>query len=396
MNLSQSKKFDYVTEPTGAWFSFTEGQTNYKVFRKKIEALQYATANKQIVGFYFHNAVWDNFDKTTLGKNSLTGLYAERARQLRDKYNYLVLHYSGGSDSHNILHTFLSNKIKLDEITVRWPKHWIDGKFYTANREDTSAKNAPSEFDYTIKPTLEFLKANHPEIKINIVDFTDNIHSMINASTLENRISIINSSRCALGSVTMRLDPMIDRNMVSVNTNNVGHIFGIEKPTLFLKENKLYFYFSDVAFDSTSMEEGTNVEPFYWSGDLPQLAMEQIFQVGLFFKNNKQYLHLLNSPGKQVNQVTTEFNLQQNLIKHVLYKHSWDFNKFQVDKPNVDRSDWYSWIHTNPELSKLNDIFDGVMRDITSDIDERFLINLNKTPLLSPRLTKLFYLMDLD
>jgi hypothetical protein len=381
---------------TGFWFAVDSTGPKYTPFTNKIAALQYATANKQQIGFYFYNTIWENFDKSTLGKTSLTYLYAERARQLRDKYNYLVLHYSGGSDSHNILHTFLQNNIKLDEITVRWPKHWIDGKFYTPNRLDTSAKNAPSEFNYTIEPTLKYLQQHHPEIKINIVDFTENIQSMINVSTLENRISILNSSRCALASVTQRLDLNVNRNMSSVNDNNIGHIFGVEKPSLYVEDNRLYFYFSDVAFDTISMDAETNVEPFYWSGEFPQLTMEQIYQVGLFFKNNKQYIHLLNSPGKQVNQITADVNLQQNLIKNVLYKHSWDFSKFQVDKPNVDRSDWHSWIHESPELSKLTEIFDGVMRDITSDVDTSFLINTDKTPLLAPRRSKLFYLFDLD
>jgi hypothetical protein len=381
--------------PAGCWV-VVDSNGRLHPFKNKIAALRHATTKKQDVGFYFYNTTWDNFDKSTLGKTSLPCLYAERARQLRDKYDYLVLHYSGGSDSHNVLHTFLNNDIKLDEITIRWPKHWLDGKFYTPNNLDTSAKNAPSEFNYTIKPTLEYLKQYHPEIKINIVDFTNNIYSMISTSTLENRISSINSSRCALSSITQRLDPTVDRNMISTNISNVGHIFGIEKPTLYFKENSLYFYFSDVAFDTASMEEGINVEPFYWSGEFPLLTMEQIYQVGLFFKNNKQYLPLLNSPGKQVNQVTSDLNLQQNLIKHILYNHSWDFKKFQVNKPNVDRSDWHSWIHTSNELTKLNQIFDGVMRDMTDDIDDVFLINADKTPLLAPRMTKLFYLFDLD
>ena len=106
-------------------------------------------------------------------------MYVERCNQLRDKYDYLVLHYSGGSDSHNILHTFLTNNIKLDEISIRWPKHWLDGKFYNVNNIDKSAKNAPSEFNYTIKPTLEYLQKHHPDIKINIVDFTEDRKSVV-------------------------------------------------------------------------------------------------------------------------------------------------------------------------------------------------------------------------
>jgi hypothetical protein len=382
--------------PTGLWVAIDSTGHTHTPFTNKIAALQYATANNQEVRFYFHNTVWDNFDKLTLGKTSLTYLYAERARQLRDKYDYLVLHYSGGADSHNILHTFLTNNIKLDEVTIRWPKHWLDGKFYTANNVDTSAKNAPSEFNYTIQPTLEYLKKHHPSIKINIVDFTEGLHDFINNNNIEKRILDANLSRNALGSLVQRLNADLDRKAASTSIDNIGHIFGVDKPSIFLQDNNLYFYFNDISFEPVRMGKDINVEPFYWTRDLPLLTMEQIYQVGKFFKENKQFLPLLNTPGKTVAQINVEYNLQQNLIKNVLYKHSWDFSKFQVDKPNVDRSDWYSWAHSSSELDQLNKIFDSVMRDITTGIDEKHLISTDKTPLFGVRRTKLFHLMSLD
>ncbi len=381
---------------TGYWLVSDNEFKNQKFFKTKHLALEHATKLKHNVSFYFHNNIWESFDRTKLGKQNLTTLYSERARQLRDKYDYLVLHYSGGSDSHNVLHTFLTNNIKLDEISIRWPKHWLDGKFYDVNNVDTSAKNAPSEFNYTIKPTLEYLSKHHPNIKINIVDFTENLHILTNQDYIEKRILTINSSRSAMSSIVQRLDANTDRKMASVSKDNVGHIFGIEKPSLQYQDNNLYFYFSDVSFDTISMERGMNAEPFYWTSELPELAMEQIYQAGLFFKNNRQYLNLLNSPNKSTVQVTRDYNLQQNILKNILYKQSWDFSKFQVDKPNIDRSDWHSWIHDTPELTELNKIYDNAMSNITSGIDNRFLINTDKTPLFATFRTKLFQLMSLD
>jgi hypothetical protein len=389
MNLNKQSK-------TGYWIVSDSASSGPKSFRSKLQALEHATAINQDIGFYFYNSVWENFDKSTLGKTSLTSLYAERARQLRDQYDYLVLHYSGGADSHNILHTFLTNNIKLDEVTVRWPKHWLDGKFYNANNKDTSARNAPSEFNYTIQPTLDYLRTHHPDIKINIVDFTVNLHDFITHDNIEKRILSTNLSRNAMGSVVMRLNADTDRKVASTRIDNVGHIFGIDKPVLYLQDNNLYFYFNDISFENVRMEQDINVEPFYWTDELPLLHMEQLYQTGLFFKQNKQFLHLLNAPGKGPNQVNTEFNLQQNLIKSIIYKESWDLSKFQVDKPNVDRSDWYSWAHEASELEPLNKIFRNVMSDITSGINERFLIPDASTPMLAARRTKLFHLMSLD
>ena len=40
------------------------------------------------------------------------------ALKLREKYKYLRLWYSGGSDSQTVLNTFVDNKIHLDEIAI--------------------------------------------------------------------------------------------------------------------------------------------------------------------------------------------------------------------------------------------------------------------------------------
>ena len=72
-------------------------------FDHKMKALRYASeTNNTSIEFYYHNNIWDQFDRKLLGKIPLTTLYKERAQQLRDTYDHLVLHYSGGSDSHNI------------------------------------------------------------------------------------------------------------------------------------------------------------------------------------------------------------------------------------------------------------------------------------------------------
>lgn len=380
-----------LTNKCGCWIA------NGIPFASKLAALNYSSqSGNSSVSFYYYDHIWQNFDRVLLGKVPLEDLYKERALQLRNKYDYLILHYSGGSDSHNILHTFITNNIKLDEIFIRWPKHWIDGKFYNVNNIDTSANNAPSEFNYTIAPVLDYLKTYHPNIKINIVDFTEKLLDKSNIINLEKKIIEVNSSRSALCSIVQRLDDDRDTLMFSSYTENIGHVFGVEKPLLFLKDNNLYFYFSDVSFDTISMHQDLNAEPFYWTSDLPLLTMEQIYQVGLFFKNNKQHLNLLPSPNKTTLKITKEINLQQNLLKSVLYKLSWNFNKFQVDKPNIDRSDWHSWIYQSNELSMLRQNFLNLMLDITSGIDSRFLIYKDKTPLLDTQRTKLFHLMDLS
>ena len=284
----------------GCWIS------NGIPFISKLEALRYNTcAGSGNLEFYFHNHIWENFNRELLGKIPLTQLYKERAQQLRDTYNYLVLHYSGGSDSHNILHTFLTNNIKLDEISVRWIKPLIDGKFYKPNITDSSGKNAASEWNFSIKPTLDWIKSNKPEIKINIVDYIDGItDNRISIKESEKSILSFNISRGGIGNYAMYVNPKTEYNLDASN-KNIGHIFGIEKPMLYVKNNEVYFQFMDSLLDSSILPyaraEG-RAELFYWTPDLPLLPFEQAFQAALFFKKNNFRQHFYDSD--PISQIT--------------------------------------------------------------------------------------------
>lgn len=372
-------------------------------FDSKYDALRFANlTNQPEVKFYYHDHVWSTFDKTTLGKNSLTSLYKQRALQLREKYSHLVLHYSGGSDSHNILHTFLSNGIKLDEISVRWAKPLRDGKFYSANISDTSAKNAASEWDYSIKPTLDYITSHHPEIKITLVDFTERLNLLpTSVEHVEKTLLTLKMYRGALGSFVQRFDPLVETNSSIKKINkNVGHIFGIEKPMLTIKDNKVYLRFSDAALETSllvnNMIENT-AELFYWSPELPELPLEQAFQVASFFKSNPQYLNLLWSETFTTSaEASLKTNAQSEIVKKILYGHSWDFSRFQVSKPNEARSDWWHWVHNSNELSEIKQSYITAMKNITSDFDPRMLIFSENTPILRPLATKLFYITTLD
>jgi hypothetical protein len=347
-------------------------------FKNKFEALFYSNQIGSLgARFYFHDHIWQNFDRRLLGKVPLTTLYKERAQQLRDKYNYLVLHYSGGSDSHNILDTFITNNIKLDEIYVRWAKPLIDGKFYTPNLHDLSARNSASEWDFTIKPVLDKLKSSNPEIKINVVDFTDKFNKSYSVETIENRIVEMGMYRGALGSVAQRLDKSYEENITESKSSNIGHIFGVEKPNVVQEKNTIYMRFYDFAIESALMPnlmQEESVELFYWAHDMPLLPMEQAYQVGKFLSKNHKELVSPDYTSRTI-ALRTQLDKKFNIEKSILYKNSWDFKKFQVGKPNDARSDWWHWVHESPELSSIQTGFKIAMNNITSKIDQRMLIN---------------------
>ena len=136
-------------------------------FANKHQALLHATANSiQEVTYHWFDDVFDNFDRSKVGTYSLNELYLKRALQLRESYDYLILNYSGGADSWNILKLFLDNNIKLEHIMVSWPISAVNAGLYTPSKKDVSARNFMSEWDFTMKPDLDWIAANYPEIKI--------------------------------------------------------------------------------------------------------------------------------------------------------------------------------------------------------------------------------------
>lgn len=368
-------------------------------FKTKFEAIQHGTSVGIQPHFYYHDHIWNNLDRSLLGKTSLPALYKERAQQLRDKYDHLVLHYSGGSDSHNILETFLQNNIKLDEISVRWIKPLRDGKFYTPNNKDTSARNAASEWDYTIKPVLDKLKTTHPEITITVVDNAEtlNLNSINSVDNIENTLSKIHISSAALGSIYQRLDPSIERKL-SVSNKNVGHIFGIEKPLMYITDTDAYMFFQDSFFEPGTMVDGmeSNIaEMFYWSADLPLLAMEQCYRVALEYKLNLKFRELFWRDGADAETVKIRLKARTEVYKKILYKDTWDFNKFQVDKPNIARSDWYFWLHESPELETVRENARQAMVNLTKGFDPKMVTHVDGRPLLNACKTRKFHILSL-
>lgn len=367
-------------------------------FLSKFKALEYANQiNTGVVRFYYHDHIWDTFDKTLLGKVPLTTLYKERAQQLRDRYDHLVLHYSGGADSHNILHTFLVNNIKLDEVSVRWAKPLRDGKFYTPNKNDQSPTNAVSEWDYAIKPTLDRLKSTHPEIKITIVDFSDKLDDkLVKSNNIENRIVELNMSRGALFSLTARLNPKVEQEATTATRNKrIGHMFGIDKPIVNIDSTGYNMCFQDAMLENTLMYEAQSqgsVEFFYWAPDFPILPMEQAYQIALKFKTDAAAKETLfeDWADRDSEIIRNKIHAEQQVQKQVLYRDSWSFDTFQAGKPNAARSDWYFWLHGSSELSHLKQAHEIAMKNLTSNIDSRMLINAENVPLLIPLRTKFF------
>ena len=75
----------------------------------KIEAIEISNKLKTPSQWYFNENVYSKINWLEEPSVDLWELYKQRARQIRENYDYVVLWYSGGSDSHNMLNAWIDS-----------------------------------------------------------------------------------------------------------------------------------------------------------------------------------------------------------------------------------------------------------------------------------------------
>jgi len=320
-----------------------------------------SSKNKQPIYWFYHEDIFAQVDRVTLGKTSLDFFYQQRALQLRNSYDYLILNYSGGSDSHNILMTFINNNIKLDQITVRLPFSALNNNVHKPNQNDTSQFNRYSEWNFTIKPMLEWVSANHPNIKIVLLDWLDEsaINSLKEDSFTDPRGGYFLGSM--LRSANFAVDPG-ERKMLD-KEKSVALLWGIDKPRLVSSGteigDKVYMSLKDkpMVISSPTIHNPNGTEYFYWSPEMPELAWEMAYKTFKFFDINKDLRYVIQKEkGKGHAVGHAKWQKFCDLTSTVLYT-TWDRNKFQVEKPswgvNSDMRPGDAIIEILPELADL-------------------------------------------
>jgi hypothetical protein len=333
----------------------------------------------------------------------LTEWYRRRAQQLREKYDYLLLTFSGGGDSTNVLDSFILNNIHLDEVMVWWPRHLTAGKYVPNPSED--AKNYSSEWDYLIEPKLKWLEKVAPRTKITIVD------NLVDLKPEE--------SKDDLTKITVRhtwngikrwqgFDSVLEQRQKT--HKNCAIIMGINPPVIAKMKRHFLVYFVDSLAnalygpDYTDQGLCRNVEFFYWTPDMPELVREQAHALLNNLRLNPQFLNLvsewnIDSSGKrvQVGDLGSDYEKQRRWIKSVLYP-SYDYRNLQVNKIKnmIGRSEWFSWFYDNPHS---HEIIQPHLSAITSHqnlIDPSFLIHRNgEVNDYYPYRSKLYFIGDL-
>ena len=343
----------------------------------QITAYQQASRTKQPVKWHFNDEVYNNFNWRSRLNLPITELYRIRAQQLRDKYDYLILWFSGGADSTTALQSFVDNNIHLDEVMIAWPCTRTQGK-YTPSF-DPSAENIVSEWDYSIKPQLEWLSKNHPNVKITILD------QLATPDTQEDHAdtwTIVEKH----GFATINRQRLLDKELQLryKQHKNIACISGSAPPEVSVLDNKwLAVTFNNnlaaaAMAKSDFLLDGTprNVEYFFWTPDLPELVREQ-GHIILDFINaypQNQGVFLQSSPVRKIQKQHNDAELRRNLIKKLVYP-KWNLNIFQANKPKDGYlfPTIYNWFHSHHESNSYLQAWSSALRSQYSLISDDLL-----------------------
>jgi hypothetical protein len=293
-------------------------QVGNKIFTNKMLALYEASTSKIEPKFNFHDETYSQLNWTLRPVGTLRDLYKQRAQQLRDEYDYITINFSGGPDSWNVLNSFLSNNIKVDEIYTRWGL--AERKFTAPNNIDLDERNTGSEFEYAVLPVLNYLKKTHPSINIVVDDISECFQTELTEK------KFLDSDQYQMSSCFFHTVRQSDKEkQAEKNNQKIGVVYGYDKINCKIVDGNFYAYFNDgmCGGDATRYNSNRKFECFYWSPNFPYIPILQAHYIKDFLKNdiiNEKKFIFKNTPYRKLYMHTCypEYNKETFQTKKML------------------------------------------------------------------------------
>jgi hypothetical protein len=348
-----------------------------KIYWDKATALMEATklnVNFDDVKWNFNDEVFGRYDWSVEPPGDLRFYYQTRAKQLREKYDYIILNLSGGSDSATALYSFIQSELFVDEVVVRHAG--MGAKLFGYNHLNYFPENEFSEFEFAAKPLLKWLQTVSPKTKITIHDFSKDI---IDQNLVWDENFIHWTGDYVTPGCIVRYNHVTNSDHLKNfdKGKKIGIIFGVDKPRVTFQQEDVNVIFLDrpvhIAQPATVSSGYTNqtVELFYWSPDLPELVIKQCHTIKKWFEHpmNQNLSYMLNfwwqtSP---INRSAYEA-----CIKPVIYP-DYDCRTFQTNKPSTAMfQEWDYWLLSHKESQGYKTFMRG-MKHLYKNIDNEFL-----------------------
>ena len=207
--------------------------------------------------FEFYDREFSTVDWTIEPTESFRTLCDRRAHQLRNRYDKIILAFSGGTDSITIYNTFLRNNIHIDEIYICYSQSGVD--------------------NLIPEKAVTWLLENHPDktTKINIKSVHTHSDILGYEQQLLSEDYLVNDDRNLRHQLVKYCRPVMHQDNFDQSYNNYNYctIVGFEKPYLIQRNKNYYFGFLDRVFAGALMR--SDLEFFFISPDMPELHAKQ-------------------------------------------------------------------------------------------------------------------------
>jgi hypothetical protein len=299
-------------------------------FYSKLEAIEMQEKTGIHLHWDFNEAVFDSYNWTIEPTVDLLELYRQRAQQIRDKYDYVILMFSGGADSTNVLDTFLNNDIKLDEVAS-----------YT-NYEATNDKNnyMNAEIYRVVFPQIDKLKIKYPWLKHRVIDLTQLTVDFFNDEKnkfdwIYNLNMLFNPNAASRESLPIKIKEWAD----IINAGKkLCILWAHDKPRVYHENGRYVFKFIDIIDNGPTVKSIAGKQPytdelFYWSPDKPEVLIKQAHIIKRYLESgNQEFISTKKSDlvYKTVNGI--KYWLSNDGVHRLIYP-KWDINTFTNGKP---------------------------------------------------------------
>lgn len=261
-----------------------------KKFYNKMQALDTIIEKKldwQELKFHFFDQAFKKYDWKQNLQSSFEELMKQRALQLRNRYDYLRLWYSGGPDSHTMLQPFIENKIHLDEIIS-----------YRCSVSNNPMSETNREINDSALPYLETIKSLFPKTKFTVLDIGRDHYFDFFRNHFWSRTTNILRFRPYCRNYFYKWFP----ELIAPKQKGMSHvnIIGKDKPRITFANDKWYWLMYDGMV--ASFIGAPFVEYFFITDQLPALHHAQCLLV-------KSYLETFHDGKSSVDHLFREADL---------------------------------------------------------------------------------------
>lgn len=352
-------------------------------FESKILACIYATnIDGGKLKWIFNDNEFNNYQWMVEPQKTLDQLYDIRAKQLRDTYDYILISYSGGSDSHNIVSSFIRQKLHIDEIIINNTESGI--KAFGNNKPMISPHMACySEYQLQAIHRLNEFRNIIPNTKITIFDATDYTMAAFSSNIDESWVLRRKETLHPLNITRFNYVYLSDVARTLDKDKKIAIILGVDKPRIRIDELRdVYLSFSDRTANVVTMDDivttytNTTVELFYWAPECCDLLCKQAHTIKRLIEANPNLINIfLSNSEHNVNHTI----YAERILRNVLYS-TWKKDWFQANKALLDwHSEFDSWFIDGLSGTNEYELWTRGLKYVAR-YAKKYIYNSNNTP----------------